>query len=479
MTTTDIRTQAVRRALQEGRYAEAEKLATEKITADPLDPQSWVFLGEALMHDGYAKAARGAFDRAALLDPQAQWMPGVERALAARPDGPERRDIRRLLAPPSTVTVAAAILTRNEARCIERCIVSLIDAVDEIIVIDSASTDGTSEIAARFPKVKILRGTAQCDDLAEKRNSALPHIQSDWVLWVDADEWLFPEDAAAVRAAAGIYHEAHEHVVLNISQVNHVRGGLSTDFGVPRMFPVRRGLRYYGRLHEQVVIEGRDMYDASILRRNARIRVHHDGYEPDIMTAKGTIGRNLRLLALMIEEEPDNPGWLLYYARESLLSGDTAAAKAALLRADAAAETTPGFGRRLQVWMLLHQIHMAERAFSDAERVCRKALELQPDYPDALFRLAEAQTARAAATLREAQRHAEAAKSAFRTYRGAVSADESIADWKADLMLADLTLMQGKQAEAKAKYEALFARHPELAERRIRRGTKAKEQDKE
>ncbi|QHW31313.1 glycosyltransferase family 2 protein [Paenibacillus rhizovicinus] len=471
----EVRSDAIRQALQEGRYDEAEKLATLKIKAGPLAPQSWVFLGEALMHGGFAGAARGAFDRAALLDPQAQWMPDVEKALAARPAGPVRIDIGRLLAPPAVVTVAAVIMTRNEARCIARCIASLADAADEIIVVDSDSTDDTVEIASRFPGVKILRGVTLQDDFAGKRNAVLPHIQSDWVLWVDADEWLLPEDAAAVREAAGIYNDAREHVVLNISQVNHVRGRQSTDFGVPRLFPLRRGLRYYGRVHEQVIIDGRDAYDESVLRRNVRIRLHHDGYEPERMASKGTVARNLKLLVRMIEEEPGNPGWLLYYARESMAAGEIANAKEALLRADAAAESTPGFGRRLQICMLLHRIYMSERAFLEAERACRKALRLQPDYPDALYHLAEAQLALAAETLREAQRHAEAAKSAFRAYRGTVSADETIADWKADLLLADLTLMRGNQGEAKAQYEALFARHPELAERRVKRGAKPRE----
>ncbi|MBM7568326.1 glycosyltransferase family 2 protein [Paenibacillus sacheonensis] len=460
---------AVREALRAGRYDEAEQLATAGIQAEPLAPQSWVYLGEALLHGGYANAARRVFDRAALLDPQARWMPDVERALVSRSAGPDRADIVRLLEPPYIVSVAAAVLTRNEARSIGRCIESLLGAVDEIIIVDSNSTDGTIEIAARYPNVKILQGVALKDDFAGKRNAALPHIQSDWVLWVDADEWLFPEDARAVRETAGLFHRVREHIVLNISQVNHVSGKQMTDFGMPRLFPMNRGLRYYGRVHEQVVIQGEDMYDEAILRRNVRIRLHHDGYEPERMAEKGKVARNLRLLAIMTEEEPDNPGWLLYYARESLAAGHSGAAKEALLKAEAAAESTPGFGRHLQIYQLLHNIHMSERDFREAELACRKALAVQPDFPDALYHLAQAQAALAAEALRQAQQHAEEAKSAFRTYRGAVSADEAIADWKADLLIADLESMRGRRTEAKAKYEALFARHPELAERRMKR----------
>ncbi|MFH5186806.1 glycosyltransferase [Paenibacillus sp. TAB 01] len=54
------------------------------------------------------------------------------------------------------MTVAAAIIAGNEARCIARCLESLAGAVDEIVLIDSSS-DGTTAIAQQFPLVRIVR----------------------------------------------------------------------------------------------------------------------------------------------------------------------------------------------------------------------------------------------------------------------------------------------------------------------------------
>src|SRR5690625_3834760 len=123
----------------------------------------------------------------------------------APPGTEEPRSLRLLEVQP--VSVAAAILTYNEERSIRRCIISLLDAVDEIVVLDSTSTDRTLEIARQFPKVKVIEDVHLDDDFAGKRNKGLEHIESDWVLWIDADEWLHAEDKAAIRTAAGLFHD--------------------------------------------------------------------------------------------------------------------------------------------------------------------------------------------------------------------------------------------------------------------------------
>ncbi|AZN39665.1 tetratricopeptide repeat-containing glycosyltransferase family 2 protein [Paenibacillus albus] len=453
--------EAIRLAMQEGQYAKAEKLLLEQLAVNPLSAQGWVQLGEVLLQQNCGDAARLAFDRGWLLDPMAQWVPSVQQLLAKAPVGPARPEIQRLLAPKRSVTVAAAIMTRNEARCIERCVFSLLHAVDEILIIDSSSTDGTVQLVAHLPKVKVITSAAQNDDFAAKRNQALPHLNSDWVLWVDADEWLFEEDVQAVRQVAEMF-DSRGQVVLNICQVNYVQGKVKPDFGIPRMFPLGRGLHYYGRVHEQVVPEDGEMYETSVMRRPVRIRLHHDGYEPNIVQSRSKINRNLRLLEMMVAEDPSNPGWFLYYGRESLAAGDREKAKMLLLEAERLVSSKPSFGRHADILMLLGKIYLSESKYEEAIEVCSHALKLQPNYPDASYHLARAQMKQAAELLQKAERNLVGAKVSFQTYRGIVAADESIKEWRADLALADLTAISGKNAAARAKYESLLARYPEL-----------------
>ncbi|REE56312.1 tetratricopeptide repeat protein [Paenibacillus taihuensis] len=453
---------AIRQALTVRKFKLAEKLALDSLRSQPLIAQNWVFLGEALLHQGYAQEAGRAFERGSLLDPQAQWTGEVEKVLAGKPPGESRADLEELWQLQPAVTVAAAIMTRNEARCIVRCVNSLQDAVDEIVIIDSDSTDGTIELVEHLPKVKIIRGVALNDDFAWKRNQALPHIKSDWVLWVDADEWLFQEDREAVRIAASMFHNRFQHAVLNVCQVNQVQGKVTADYANPRMFPLNRGLHYYGRVHEQVVIEGEDMYDNRMMRRPVRIRLHHDGYEPAIMGQQNKLDRNLRLLRLMVEQDPDNPGWYLYYGRETLATGDMEKAKELFLEAERLAAGKPNFGRLLDVLMYLNKIYMSSNNYEQAQRVCLRALEVQPGFPDAKYHLARAQMRQAGVLLQQAERSLKESKEAFRNYRGTVTADAAIADWKADLALADLTAIAGKRSEARGQYERILSRHPEL-----------------
>ena len=463
-----VQLEPIRQALSQGGFRTAEKLAVEHVRAHPRSAQTWVYLGEALLRQGFGNAARGAFDRAWLLDPQASWVADVRQALAAASGGPSRDDIGALLAvPPATVT--AAIMTHNNARTIEHCVRSLLDAVDEIVLLDSDSDDGTIESVEHWPKVKVIRGVPLNDDFAGKRNLGHAHFSCDWVMWIDSDESLDAEDAPVVREAAGLFHNAAVPAVLNVCQVNTIRGKEVRDYSMPRMYQLGRGLRYYGRVHEQIVLEGSGLFEGGIVRQSIRIRLHHDGYEPDAMAQKDKLNRNLRLLRMMVEEEPDNPGWMLYYGRETLASGDPDAALERLRQAERLADKQPRFGRLTDILMYQFKIYMGKRQFDLAEEACRRALQADPQFPDALYNLAQAQMRRAAQLLQQSEHRLNQAKTSFATYRGVVTADRTILDWKADLALADLALLTGKKAEAIRRYDAILQRHPGLEAVRTKR----------
>lgn len=94
--------------------------------------------------------------------------------------------------------VSLAIITLNEARAIERCIASCRGLVDEVVVVDSGSTDGTQEIAAWLGARVVHR---DFDSFGPQKNRAVELCTGDWVLNLDADEWLGDGLCAAIRAA--------------------------------------------------------------------------------------------------------------------------------------------------------------------------------------------------------------------------------------------------------------------------------------
>lgn len=86
--------------------------------------------------------------------------------------------------------VSGLIIIYNEEKNIQE-VLECFDFCDEIIVVDSFSTDQTIQIAQSFPHVKIVQH--QFEDFTQQRNLALDHAQHDWVLFLDGDERITPE----------------------------------------------------------------------------------------------------------------------------------------------------------------------------------------------------------------------------------------------------------------------------------------------
>ncbi len=110
-------------------------------------------------------------------------------------------DPRVLSSSPVTVVarepLSVVVITRNESRNLARCLRS-VEWADEVVVVDSESTDGTIEIARRFgAKVRVepWRG------FSEQKNFAVALAAHRWVLSLDADEWLGPEGGDEIRRA--------------------------------------------------------------------------------------------------------------------------------------------------------------------------------------------------------------------------------------------------------------------------------------
>lgn len=93
--------------------------------------------------------------------------------------------------------ISAIVITLNEERNLERCLRSL-DFVDEIVVVDSHSTDRTVEIAKKF-EAKVIEQDFM--GYGQQKNFAVTHATGDWVFWIDADEEVSPELKVSITEA--------------------------------------------------------------------------------------------------------------------------------------------------------------------------------------------------------------------------------------------------------------------------------------
>ncbi|MFC5530761.1 glycosyltransferase [Cohnella yongneupensis] len=446
--------------IYERRYGEAERLGKIHVQHYPIDGQGWVLLGEALLMQGFGYAASQLFNRAYLLDPEAKWMPQMQLELERAPRGEHCPDIEQLLQVPAK-TVAAAIIVKNEERCIERCLNSIQSAVDEIIVVDSGSTDRTLDIIRSYSNVKLYQVEWK-DDFAALRNEALSRVTSEWVFWLDADEWLISEDAENIRKVAGMFDLNLPFIpALQPCLINHINGTAIIEHSVARMFPTSKGLYYSGRIHEQIATEKEGIFTSNVLHKPVRIRLNHDGYESSVKADKDKIQRNLRLLKLMAEEEPTNPGWWYFLGRESMELGQHDESLAYFDKVIEYGANNPRFGRMLEIHMLMGRIYLSQNRLDLAEQCYRKAFALHPDYPDAHFQMAYVATLQAQLLLKKAMEHAQLSSRGFDTYRGLVGASYDIHLWKADALVADLLVHQGQLYEGRKVLQEVRNRLPD------------------
>lgn len=89
-------------------------------------------------------------------------------------------------------TVSLCMIVKDEAKVLARCLDSVREAVDEIVIVDTGSTDGTKEIAAGYTDK--IYDFAWVDDFSAARNFSFSKATMDYILWLDADDVLLPVD---------------------------------------------------------------------------------------------------------------------------------------------------------------------------------------------------------------------------------------------------------------------------------------------
>lgn len=454
----DNRHDAIVHALTTEDWGQAERLAREGLTADPRWAQGWVFLAEALEHQQQPEAAWACYDRAWILDPRAGWVDAARARL--QPQGIARDALpawlRELLAVPP-VRVMGAMIARNEARTIGEAVARLRAAVDGVVVVDTGSTDDTPRLAEEAGAQVV--SVAWTDDFAAARNAAVPYLDGDWVLWVDADERLDPDDGHVPKTVAGLYADSLVPALIRIVQVNHIRGRIDPNYDTTRFFPLNRGFGWKGRIHEQVV--HLEDPQCEVLRPVVRIRLDHDGYEPTVMQAKGKLARNIALLRQALAEEPQNVGIMGFLGRDLYVDNQLEAAITVLSQAETLAVHRPGYGRLPEVRYVLTEALMRLDRWDEAEAVVRRLTQEAADFPGGWYLLGQIQLAQAQRRLVEANDAYRKAQETAPGYRGTVSYHSDIPAFLTVVGQGDVARFQARWQEAWERYSQALTVHPD------------------
>lgn len=203
----------------------------------------------------------------------------------------------------SLPTLALCMIVKDEAATLGTCLASVRGLVDEIVVVDTGSSDATLTIArAAGARVEVF---PWCDDFAAARNAALSYCTADWVLVLDADEVLDPV-AFDLRTLL-----AEGPAIYTLDIVSDIGPVGTIESRTPRLFPRAKHIRWHGTIHENPVDETGTLQPEPL----AGLTIRHSGYRPEVVEAKGKTQRNVALLQTSIANDPHNAQKRLYLAQ--------------------------------------------------------------------------------------------------------------------------------------------------------------------
>lgn len=212
------------------------------------------------------------------------------------------------------------MIVKNESMCLANCLGNARDFVDEIVIVDTGSTDSTLEIAGEFTD-KIYR-YQWTDNFSDARNYSLSKATKDWVIVLDADEIIAPDDFGKLRKIiCNTDRDAFYLIQRNYTTIRNdwrwtpidkpeKESGEYTGYvrnPNMRLFRNRCGIHFRGAVHETV--------DRSVRHSNCgelEIPIHHYVEQKDLDT------RQLRYLKICDKELEKNPDGRLYAIAASI-----------------------------------------------------------------------------------------------------------------------------------------------------------------
>lgn len=198
------------------------------------------------------------------------------------------------------VEISLVMIVKNEEATLERCLKSVVDIVDEIIIVDTGSEDQTKEIAKLFgAKLFDFKWT---NDFSAARNFALSKASGQWRLILDADEYIERGSRSDILGALNKSSVGQILILNSFKKDGEIH--YSKDY-MSRI--IYRGITYVGQIHEQI--------DSNLPRVRTNIEVRHDGY-----LHKNKYSRNVSILQEAIERNSED-SYLLYQLSHTLFLG--------------------------------------------------------------------------------------------------------------------------------------------------------------
>jgi glycosyltransferase involved in cell wall biosynthesis len=286
--------------------------------------------------------------------------------------------------------ISLCVIVKNEEKNINSFLESVKVFVDEVIIVDTGSTDKTLDIIKEFikndDKIKIFVFDKKLDGLSEPRNFSLDKATKDWVLVLDADERLAQKDIEKIREIikneeyVGYYLIQRQYTNESgmtgwISSLNDTYPESKVAAGwfpnpILRLFKNDKRIRYYGKIHEIVDESVQKIGKISV----TDIPIHHFGL---LNISQGNrVDRNIELLKKELELGEKEKFFVYFQIATNFLSKEDY--ENAVENLKKSIEENQSFFPSL---INLGGIYLKLDKLDEAEKYLRKALEIKQN-PD-------------------------------------------------------------------------------------------------
>nr|WP_238177706.1 glycosyltransferase [Paenibacillus contaminans] len=279
--------------------------------------------------------------------------------------------------------LSLCMIVRDEERHIARCLESVKDIADEIVVVDTGSSDATADICRSFGATVLPYEWH--DDFAAARNAGIELATGEWILWLDADEELTDVDRQSVRDTLALSKSS----LLTLHTIHFYEKTadpfLAYHVAQIRLFRRACGFRFEGTVHETLNVT--DLYapdEREGITGTLPLKLYHYGYMRSDELSAAKHERNTRILNRECERDDANPWPHYHLASEYYRIGSYREAfesvNRSIIRFINKRLMPPSLLYKLKYAVLL-ETGSAEGAWPSIE----KAIELYPDYVDLHF----------------------------------------------------------------------------------------------
>lgn len=198
-------------------------------------------------------------------------------------------------------TISLAMIIKDEEAVLDRCLKCVTSLVDEIVIVDTGSSDHSKEIAKRY--TDRIYSFTWIDDFAAARNYAFSLARMDYILWLDADDIITAKDQQEFRRLKQALDPSIDIVMMKYHVGFDVDGKPNFTYYRERLIRNSEAFRWEGAIHEAITPSGNIQYsDVAITHQKS------GSHDPD---------RNLKIFEKLLREgKVLSPREQYYYARE-------------------------------------------------------------------------------------------------------------------------------------------------------------------